>query len=341
MASRVAGWFLCAGLTLSMPYAFGVVTLGGCGGSQAGFAPPADGQLPERVVDKLTACTRRGPAALQPEKHTVSFDVFMNDDGQVEQVALRDSTFHLDEIEACMEDALHALSERAADASLRRRPAGPSGPVSPGARGLLAQPWAIPAGAAQAIVVAGLLVITVFVYYQVVHNTKPHRPPPAKAETNEPPAPVLSAATAEPMVSAAPAASAVPSTTAPTMPTTLPLADQELWRKCNQQHDTYKATQDEAADYAKRMAPIEHLLHNNKASAAQRAELCSMLEKRVKLKQREYKERSRYVELDCDKFDWFDKGTTKAQRLARHQLELNNVDADLKNLYGLKNRFCQ
>jgi hypothetical protein len=180
---------MAAGLTLSMGYVFGVFTLGGCAGSQGRFAPPADGQLPERVVEKLAACSKRGPAPLQPQKHTISFDVFVDSDGHVEQVALRDSTLHLDEVEACMEDGLHALSERPADASLRRRQPGPLAPLSPEARALFAQPVAIPAGAAQAFLVAGLLAIAVVVYFQVVHNTKTHKPPPANPDTAQPPQP--------------------------------------------------------------------------------------------------------------------------------------------------------
>ena len=70
-------------------------------------------------------------------------------------------------------------------------------------------------------------------------------------------------------------------------------------------------------------------------------EFCSLLDKRINLTQREHKERSKYIELDCDKFDWFNRGTTKAQRLADHQRELKNIDAQLRNFYDLKKRFCQ
>lgn len=132
----------------------------------------------------------------------------------------------------------------------------------------------------------------------------------------------------------------MPTTTAPPMPTAMPLADQELWRKCQQQHETYKKTDKEAGSYAKRMDPLENLLQNNQASAQQRVEYCSLLDERIKLVKRLYKERLRYIELDCDKFDWFNTGTTAAERLASHQRELNKVDVHLKNLYNLNKRFC-
>lgn len=187
--SKIARHLLATGLTLSMGYAFGLFTLGGCGSSRAGFAPPTDGQLPERVVEKLTECTRRGPVPLQPVKHTVAFDVFMNSDGQVEQVALRDSTFHLDEVEACMEGALNALSEGTIDASLRRRaPASPA-PLPPETRALLGNPIVIATGVAEVALVVGLIAVTVVVYYQVVRNTQTHRPPPPIPLVQDPPNP--------------------------------------------------------------------------------------------------------------------------------------------------------
>src|SRR5690349_9904711 len=69
--SKIARQLLAGGLALSMGYACGAFTLGGCGGSQAEFAPRMDRQLPERVVEKLRACGERGPAPRDPVKHTV------------------------------------------------------------------------------------------------------------------------------------------------------------------------------------------------------------------------------------------------------------------------------
>ncbi len=47
------------------------------------------------------------------------------------------------------------------------------------------------------------------------------------------------------------------------------------------------------------------------------------------------------MDLDCDKFDWFNKGTTAAERLASHNEEAKRVDAHLKNLYDSRDRFCR
>jgi hypothetical protein len=128
------------------------------------------------------------PFPWEPVKHTVSFDVFMNPDGQVEQVALRDSTFHTGEVVACMGNALYAVSERALDASLRRRePASPAS-LPPETRVLFAHPVAIGVSVIELGLVVGLMAITVVVYFQVVRNTQPHRPPPP-AVVEDPPKP--------------------------------------------------------------------------------------------------------------------------------------------------------
>ncbi len=126
----------------------------------------------------------------------------------------------------------------------------------------------------------------------------------------------------------------------PVMPANLSPADQDLWRRCNQQHNTYKATQDEAAAYAATMDPIRNRIMQNQATAQDRLDFCRLLDERIRLVQRLHSERSRYIRMDCDRFDWFNTGTTAAERLTQHQIELDNVAAQLRNFYDLRNRFC-
>ncbi len=68
---------------------------------------------------------------------------------------------------------------------------------------------------------------------------------------------------------------------------------------------------------------------------------CSLLEDRITVVKRLHKERKTYMDLDCDKFDWFNKGKTADKRLERHQDALDNVDAQLKGLYNSRDRFCK
>jgi hypothetical protein len=126
----------------------------------------------------------------------------------------------------------------------------------------------------------------------------------------------------------------------PVMPTGLTPAQQQLWRTCNQLHNTYKATQDEAAKYAAKMEPLRHRLMQNQASLQDRIDFCALLDERIRLIQRLHSERLRYMRLNCDQFDWFGTGTTQAERLAAHQGELDNVTAQLRNFYELRNRLC-
>jgi hypothetical protein len=126
----------------------------------------------------------------------------------------------------------------------------------------------------------------------------------------------------------------------PVMPAGLSTADQELWRTCSQPHDTYKATQEEAADYAALMDPIEDRLQNNRATPQDRRDFCWMLDERIRIVQRLHAERTRYMANDCDRFDWFNQGTTAAERRQAHQNELDAVSRQLQNFYALRNRFC-
>lgn len=126
----------------------------------------------------------------------------------------------------------------------------------------------------------------------------------------------------------------------PVMPSGLSDADQELWRTCNQQHNKYKATQTEAANYSGSMEPIRIKLMQNQASLQERIDFCALLDERIKIVQRLHSERLKYIKLDCDRFDWFNTGTTKADRLKSHQDELENVSSQLTNFYELRKRLC-
>ena len=314
-------------LALALTLAVGPVFLPlGCAGARG--PSMADPDMPEPVAQRLSACAQAHADHLHADQ-TLRFDVALANDGQVEEVSLRSATLDDEGLETCMVSALRLLSED--DLRLRRAEVGPRGRVGPEARALMGHPEALALCAASppcvmvaTIAVAATMTVAVWVYMQ----------PPAHAGhiTHAPPAVTTpTAASASPM----------PTTYVPTMPLSLSKEDQELWRKCWQQHDDYKQTQDDASDLANQMNPIANLLNNNKASAQQRADYCSLLDKRIMVKQREHKERSRYMELKCDKFDWFNAGLTEALRLARHKEALSNVNTELQNLYDMDKRFCK
>lgn len=157
--TKIAAPLLIAGLTLSAGATCGL-PLGGCGGPPAGVAPATLDPLPDHIVQRLTDCGKRGPTPLAPVQHTVAFDVFMNPDGEVQEVALRDTTLHFDEVEACMQSALGGLSGRVADGPLRRREPTSPAPPEPETRTLLASPVVIAVGVAEVAIVVGVMVLT-------------------------------------------------------------------------------------------------------------------------------------------------------------------------------------
>jgi hypothetical protein len=202
---------LAVGLTLAMGYMSGVLALGGCGGASW----PSNGKLPARVVDELTECGKKGPTPLQSVNYDLAFIVHVTEgaeEARVDEVTLMSSTLHLDEVEACMTDALYGMRTPLEALALRRRNLSPGPTFAPETRALLGQAQAV-----QLLEVMALIVVGYAVYTVVVHvledkpRTKP-RPRPPRPETEEPPAP----ASALPTATAAPMATAVPTVTAAT-----------------------------------------------------------------------------------------------------------------------------
>lgn len=211
---------LAAGLTLALAYTSGVGALGGC----AGAPWPSNGNLPPRVVDRLTDCGKKGPAPLESVNYDLAFTVHVTEDDQearVDDVMLTGSTLHLHEVEACMADALYGMRTPLEALALRRRKLAPdpNGPTE--ARAMFGQAEVALLLDAGVVLVVGFAVYTVVVHVILDKHHKKPRPHPAQAETAEPPAPApaLATATAEPTATAAP--------TATTVPTAIPAGDED------------------------------------------------------------------------------------------------------------------
>jgi hypothetical protein len=183
--SGIARHLLAAGLTLSTGYAFGVFTLGGCGGASW----PSKGQLPERVVERLTECGKKGPTPPESVRYNLTFTVRVtenNVEASVDEVMLMDSTLHVDEVEDCMADALYGMRTPLHALALRRRKLTPDMAVAPEARALFGQAQLALLFEVAELVVVGYAVYSVVVYFLV---TKPHtkpRPAPARPQAEDP-----------------------------------------------------------------------------------------------------------------------------------------------------------
>ncbi len=209
--SKVARRLLALGFTVAVGYTSGVLALGGC----AGAPWPSNGQLPERVVDKLTECGKKGPKPLETVNYDLTFTVHVTEDdveARVDDVMLMDSTLHLEEVEVCMAEALHGMRTPLSALALRRRTPALDPTVAPESRAMLGQAQVALLLEAGAAIIVGFAVYTVIVHVILdKHRTKAHAHP-AQPTTVAPPAPVpvLSAATAEPTATTVPITTAVP-----------------------------------------------------------------------------------------------------------------------------------
>jgi len=94
------------------------------------------------------------------------------------------------------------------------------------------------------------------------------------------------------------------------------------------------------AAFGPRMNPLVRALSEGRASPQQRLDFCNMVDERIALTQSEHQERLKYIKADCDRFDWFNSGTTEAKRLADHQDAMDQLSDQISNLFDLRRRFC-
>ena len=121
---------LCLGVALAITF-----PPLGCGGS-GGRVAQGDAEVPGSVAWQLRSCAAEH-THLKGEGHSISFDVKLAHDGNVDGVALRASTLADEGLEACMAGALRSLS--LGDLPLRRADLDRRGPVSSESRALLGQ----------------------------------------------------------------------------------------------------------------------------------------------------------------------------------------------------------
>jgi hypothetical protein len=188
----------------------------------------------------------------------------------------------------------------------------------------LAESAIVTGAAMEEIPVAGWIVGTALIVggagylaYRHFHDAKPPSPPPRVA-----PVPA-------------------PTPARPVMPSGLTQAEQDRWNECVELHDEYKDTQSDYAREAGRYNELRDKLENSRATAQDRVDFCYLLDVLIPILQRLHAGRLRYITRGCDQFDWFSQGTTRAQREAAHNAELDNVDRQLDDLYRLKAKYCR
>jgi hypothetical protein len=168
---------LFLGLTVGLGFAF---VPQGCGG----VTPAAE--MPESVAWQFRACAVEHENHLGALDPSVSFDVNLDTDGQVDSISLRHSSLGDEELEKCLVAAIRSLSED--DLPLRYSQNRDRDPITPESRMLMGHPEALaaclvsPPCLLTLTLVVGAAVITVQLYVNA--SSKP-RPPKATPHVNE------------------------------------------------------------------------------------------------------------------------------------------------------------
>lgn len=122
----------------------------------------------------------------------------------------------------------------------------------------------------------------------------------------------------------------------PVKPAGLSPEDSKLWDDCKEQHDKYKASEAKEANH--RQSDYQNLrnqVRGGTASAGGVRELFKICHEKAQMQQQVIDERIKYVRMDCDKFDWFNEGTTPEQRRRAHEGAIQRMRRQMDNLTEL------
>jgi uncharacterized protein DUF4150 len=121
----------------------------------------------------------------------------------------------------------------------------------------------------------------------------------------------------------------------PVKPKWLTNADSEHWDECKALHDEYKELQGESAKLSTKAEKINSQLNQRQPPAmrSQRlAALSNVLSEQLEVSKRHLAGRRRYIQKGCDKWNWFNKETTEAERRADHEAAANQIQNQIDNL---------
>lgn len=177
---------LSAGLALAL--GVGLTPLG-CGSSRGSvFAGPGQGdaKVPDDVARQIRTCTAEHMGHLPPGEHSISFDVELTKEGDVDAVGLRESTLGDEGLELCIARALRSIS--ADDLPLGRSENRLRGPVAPEARALLGQTQALSCLTSPPCLLAvaffiGAAYVTVQIFVHAAAQSSTAKPEPRTAPT--------------------------------------------------------------------------------------------------------------------------------------------------------------
>ncbi|MEZ4376641.1 MAG: hypothetical protein R3B07_37905 [Polyangiaceae bacterium] len=150
------------------------------------------------------------------------------EEARVDEVMLTSSTLHLDDVEACMTDALYGMRTPLEALALRQRKLLPNPTAPHSARALLGQTQVVQLLELMALIVVGYAVYTVVVQVVVDKPRTTRRPPPPMSD-----APAEPEATSMPMATSMPTATTIPTATTVPVATAAPVARRYPKQTCD------------------------------------------------------------------------------------------------------------
>jgi Toxin PAAR-like domain len=119
----------------------------------------------------------------------------------------------------------------------------------------------------------------------------------------------------------------------PVKPAGLSPEDSDLWDRCKKQHAKYKALQGKEAKHREDdFKNLRDKVRAGTAGAGAKRELFKICHEKAVILDDVIEERIKYVRMGCDKFDWFNEGTTEAQRRKKHDGAISITTRQIKNL---------
>ncbi len=119
----------------------------------------------------------------------------------------------------------------------------------------------------------------------------------------------------------------------PVMPPGLSKEDRQLFKDCVKQHKKYKRLEAEVTNYkGRQVRNLRQVLRNNPRNAQAAQQLRDIMAAKAIRAQEAVDERKKYVKMGCDKFDYFQQGTSKQERREDHEGEIGNAQRRTNNL---------
>lgn len=119
----------------------------------------------------------------------------------------------------------------------------------------------------------------------------------------------------------------------PVMPPGLSKEDRQLFKDCVKQYKKYDRLKKEEAKYKRRqIGNLRKVLRDNPRNAQAAQQLRDIMAAKAIRAQEVIDERKKYVKMGCDKFDYFQEGTSEQERRERHEGEIDHVQRQVNNL---------